>query len=131
MKNLIIFAILLFPSTTFAQDWVLVSEGESGSKVYVDKSSIKQSKNNTKAVVKQMFPDDLVADDNYTKYNQLIVTYLFNCDAGKVAVIKGEKINSEDETVKSDDFDKLTWVSTKPDTVIAHAMEYSCKFGGS
>ena len=129
MNYIILLAFLLIPSVSFAQDWVLVSEGESGSKVYVDKSSIKKSKNNTKAHVKQIFPTDQVSSDKKTKYNQLNVMYLFNCKSGKVAVIEGKKINSAGKTVKRDKFDNLTWVSTQPDTVIAHAMDYSCEIG--
>ncbi|MGI9535159.1 MAG: surface-adhesin E family protein [Thermodesulfobacteriota bacterium] len=131
MKNLILLSILLFPSISIAQEWVLVSEGESGSKVYVDKSSIQKADNNTKAQVKQTFNSDLVASDNKTKYNQLNVTYLFNCKAAKVAVIEGKKINSSGETVKSDKFDDLTWVSVKPDTVLSYAIEYSCSYTGN
>ena len=131
MKNIIILSILLFPSISFAAEWVLVSEGESGSKVYVDKSSIQKADNNTKAQVKQTFNTYLVASDKKTKYNQLDVTYLFNCKAAKVAVIEGKKINSAGDTVKSDKFEDLTWVSAKPDTVIHHAMEYSCSYTGN
>ena len=128
MKKLILLSILLIPTVSIAQEWVLVSEGESGSKVYVDKSSIKKTDNNTKATVKQTFPDDLVASDKKTKYNQLNVTYLFNCGAGKIAVLEGRKINSDGKTVKSDKFTDLTWVSAEPETVIDHAMEFSCNY---
>lgn len=128
MKNLIFLSIILFPTLSLAQDWILVSEGESGSKVYVDKSSIKKADNNTKAHVKQTFPNDLVASDKKTKYNQLNVVYLFNCKASKVAVLEGKKINSAGETVKSDKFDDLTWVYVEPETVINYAMEYSCNY---
>ena len=131
MNYIILLAFLLIPSVSFAQDWVLVSEGESGSKVYVDKSSIKKSKNNTKAHVKQIFPTDQVSSDKKTKYNQLNVMYLFNCKSGKVAVIEGKKINSAGKTVKRDKFNDLTWVSAEPGTVVDHAMEYSCKYTGS
>ena len=131
MKNLIILSVLLIPSVAFAQEWVLVSEGESGSKVYVDKSSIQKAGKNTKADVKQTFPGDLVASDKKTKYNQLNVKYLFDCKVGKVAVLEGKKINSAGETVKDDKFNDLTWVSAEPDTVIHHAMEYSCKYSGN
>ena len=119
---------MIIPTAAFAQDWVLVSEGESGSKVYVDKTSVQKSGDNTKANVKQTFTNDQVASDKKSKYNQLEVTYIFNCTAGKVAVAEGKKINSSGETVEGDKFDKLTWVTPEPETVVTHAMEYSCNF---
>ena len=131
MKYTIFLSILLFSSVSLAQEWVLVSEGVSGSKVYVDKSSIQKSDNKTKAHVKQTFPNDLVASDKITKYNQLNVIYLFDCKSGKIAVVEGKKINSEGEVVRSDKFDSLTWVTADPDAVITYAMEYSCKYSGN
>ena len=131
MRNFILLLVVLIPSIATAQEWVLVSEGESGSKVYVDKSSIQKTGHHAKVLVKQTFPSDQVASDKKTRYNQLVVKYLFDCKVGKVAVIEGKKINSAGEKVKDDKFNDLTWVSTESDTVIHHAMEYSCKYTGN
>ena len=128
MKQLIIAILILIPAYAFAEEWVLVSEGESGSKVYVDKSSIQKSKNNTKAKVKQTFATDLISENNKSKYNELRVLYLFNCKESKLAVLEGKKINSDGDIVRSDKFEDLTWVPAKPDTVINYAMEYSCNY---
>ena len=128
MRKIIISILFLLPAFAYAEEWVLVSEGESGSKVYVDKSSIQKSENNTKASVKQTFATDLISENNKSKYNELRVLYLFNCKESKLAVIEGKKINSAGNTVRSDKFEELTWVPAKPDTVVSYAMEYSCNY---
>ena len=42
MKKLLLLTVLLFAPNAFADGWVLVSEGETGSKVFVEQSSIQK-----------------------------------------------------------------------------------------
>ena len=128
MKKLILITFLFIASNSFADGWVLVSEGETGSKVYVEQSSIKKSDGYSTALVKQSFGSDQTASDNKTKYNEMQVKYIFNCKAQKVGVIEGKKLNSAGDVVQSDKYEDVTWVKAEPDTVIHHAMGYSCDY---
>ena len=128
MKKLLLILTLFIAPSAFADGWVLVSEGESGSKVFVDAGSIEKSDEHTKALVKQSFASDQTLSDNKTKYNEMQVMYLFNCNAKKVAVLEGKKMNAAGEVVQSDKFEDVTWANPEPDTVMHHAMGYACEY---
>ena len=128
MKKFILLSLLLVAPNAFADSWVLVSEGETGSKVFVEQSSIEKSGDHTTALVKQIFVTEQTASDNKTKYNELQVKYIFNCKGRKVAVIEGKKLNSAGDVVQSDKYEDVTWVKPRPDTVIHHAMGYACDY---
>jgi len=128
MKKLILLTLLFVAPNAFADGWVLVSEGETGSKVFVEQSSIEKSDDHTTALIKQSFVTEQTASDNKTKYNEMQVKYIFNCKDQKVAVIEGKKLNSAGDVVQSDKYEDVTWVKTEPDTVIHHAMGYTCDY---
>ncbi len=128
MKKLLLLTLLLFAPNAFADGWVLVSEGETGSKVFVDQSSIQKSDKHTAALIKQSFGSEQIASDNKTKYNEMQVKYLFNCKDQKVAVIEGKKLNAAGDVVQSDKYEDVTWVKAEPDTVMHHAMGYTCEY---
>jgi len=128
MKKLILLTLLFVASNAFADGWVLVSEGETGSKVFVEQSSIERSDDHTTALIKQNFGTEQTASDNKTKYNEMQVKYIFNCKDQKVAVIEGKKLNSAGDVVQSDKYEDVTWVEAEPDTVIHHAMGYTCDY---
>ncbi len=128
MKKLLLLTVLLFAPNAFADGWVLVSEGETGSKVFVEQSSIQKSDEHTKALIKQSFGSEQIASDNKTKYSEMQVVYLFNCKDQKVAVIEGKKLNTAGDVVQSDKYQDVTWVKAKPDTVMYHAMGYTCEY---
>jgi len=73
-------------------------------------------------------PTEETASDNKTKYNEMQVKYIFNCKDQKVAVIEGKKLNSAGDVVQSDKYEDVTWVKAEPDTVIHHAMGYTCDY---
>ena len=128
MKKLLLIAALLIAPNAFADGWVLVSEGETGSKVFVEKSSIEKSGDHTTALIKQSFGSEQIADDKKTKYNEMQVKYIFNCKDQKVAVIEGKKLNQAGDVVQSDKYEDVTWVKSEPDTVMHHAMGYTCEY---
>ena len=128
MKKIILVLTLFIAPSAFADGWVLVSEGETGSKVFVDAGSIEKSDLHTKALVKQSFASEQTASDNKTVFKEIQGTYLFNCQAQKVAVLEGKKLNAAGEMVQSDKFEDVTWVNAEPDTVMHHAMGYACEY---